>query len=213
MLVRTLSESPNLLLLDEPTNDLDIETIESLEAYCADFAGSILMVSHDRLLVDRLADELLIFNGSGGIDRFHGSYFEWKLEEEEKSEERTANARGAKGVGGSGGRDGMESAGNAASGAMISGTGPSSASTGASAPRKLSFKERKELSDLLAEIDNLEAEKRGLDAFFHDPSAPDAPRLDFVEAGRRYEELERTLGEKIERWEELASREIFNSTK
>ena len=198
MLVRTLSESPNLLLLDEPTNDLDIETIESLEAYCADFAGSILMVSHDRLLVDRLADELLIFDGSGGINRFHGSYFEWKLEEEEQSEERAAKVRGAKGAGGAGGGVGTESARGAAS---------EPASTDSGAPRKLSFKERKELGALLTEIDELEAEKRALDAFFHSPSAPGSARLDFADAGRRYEEIERTLSEKIERWEALATRE------
>lgn len=198
MLVRTLSESPNLLLLDEPTNDLDIETIESLETYCADFAGSILMVSHDRLLVDRLADELLIFDGSGSINRFHGSYFEWKLEEDERSEERAAKVRGAKGAGGDSGEVGFDRAGSAASEA---------ASPDADAPRKLNFKERKELNALLAEIDALEAEKRALDAFFHDPGSPGAPRLDFADAGRRYEEIERLLSEKIERWEGLAARE------
>jgi len=204
MLVRTLSESPNLLLLDEPTNDLDIETIESLEAYCADFSGSILMVSHDRLLVDRLADELLIFDGMGSIDRFHGSYFEWKLEEDEESEERGAKARSAKDAGsaadaGSAGRTGSGPAPRAAT--------ASASLPDAGAPRKLSFKERKELAELLAGIDELEAEKRALDAFFHDPASPASPRLDFADAGRRYEEIERLLGEKLERWEELAARE------
>lgn len=85
MLVRVLAESPNFLLLDEPTNDLDIETIESLESYCADFTGSLLIVSHDRLLVDRLADELVIFDGHGKISRFHGSYLDWKLEQETRA--------------------------------------------------------------------------------------------------------------------------------
>ncbi len=207
MLVRTLSESPNLLLLDEPTNDLDIETIESLEAYCADFAGSILMVSHDRLLVDRLADELLIFDGRGSINRFHGSYLEWKLGEEEQSEERSAKVSSVKGASGAGGGVEIEHTRGAASDPGSGSNGPLASSTDAGAPRKLSFKERRELSALLSEIDNLEAEKRVLDAFFHDPTSPNAPRLDFADAGRRYEEIEHMLSVKIERWEALASRE------
>ncbi len=207
MLVRTLSESPNLLLLDEPTNDLDIETIESLEAYCADFPGSILMVSHDRLLVDRLADELLIFDGRGSIDRFHGSYFEWKLEDEDRPGEQSAKSRRAKEADGSARLERGPDSKRAPVDAPRTAAATASTSTGADQLQKLSFKERKELTALLAEIDTLEAEKRELDAFFHNPTLHGAPRLDFADAGRRYEELDRMLNEKIERWEELAARE------
>ncbi len=159
MLVRVLVESPNFLLLDEPTNDLDIETIESLETYCGEFSGSILMVSHDRLLVDRLADELLVFDGRGQIERFHGSYFDWKLADAER-----AGAAGAP-------------SSNATSSNIGKRTMPAHARDTApgspiQAPKsnKLSYKEKQELAGLLEEINALESEKRNLDTFFQDPS-------------------------------------------
>ena len=194
MLVRVLAESPNLLLLDEPTNDLDIETIESLESFCGEFSGSILMVSHDRLLVDRLADELLIFDGKGQIERFRGSYFSWKLSEEKGSdtpeEGHDTNATPLR----------ASNRGKTHNSRQQIALDP-----GATKPNKLSYREKQELASLLDEIDALETEKRGLEAFFQNPSG-DA-EVSFAEAGRRYEELGGVIAEKTARWEELASRD------
>ena len=77
-LVRLLATAPNFLLLDEPTNDLDLDTIRLLEDYLADFAGCILLVSHDRALLDRLTDSLLVFDGAGGARGFTGTYEEFR---------------------------------------------------------------------------------------------------------------------------------------
>ena len=77
-LVRLLATSPNFLLLDEPTNDLDLDTIRLLEEYLDDFSGCILLVSHDRALLDRLTDYLFIFDGTGGIRGFTGNYEEYR---------------------------------------------------------------------------------------------------------------------------------------
>ena len=77
-LVRLLATAPNFLLLDEPTNDLDLDTIRELEDYLTDFNGLILLVSHDRAMLDRLTDRLLVFDGAGGIHRFTGSYEDYK---------------------------------------------------------------------------------------------------------------------------------------
>jgi ATP-binding cassette subfamily F protein uup len=77
-LVRLLATAPNFLLLDEPTNDLDLDTIRQLEDYLADFAGCILLVSHDRAMLDRLTDSLLVFDGMGGARGFTGNYEEYR---------------------------------------------------------------------------------------------------------------------------------------
>jgi ATP-binding cassette subfamily F protein uup len=87
-LVRLLATAPNFLLLDEPTNDLDLDTIRLLEEYLADFPGCILLVSHDRALLDRLTDSLFAFDGRGGIRGFTGSYEDYR----EAMQEETAAA-------------------------------------------------------------------------------------------------------------------------
>jgi ATP-binding cassette subfamily F protein uup len=86
-LVRLLATAPNFLLLDEPTNDLDLDTIRLLEEYLAEFPGCILLVSHDRALLDRLTDYLFVFDGRGGIRGFTGSYEDYR---EAMEEERAA---------------------------------------------------------------------------------------------------------------------------
>jgi ATP-binding cassette subfamily F protein uup len=83
-LVRLLATAPNFLLLDEPTNDLDLDTIRLLEEYLADFPGCILLVSHDRALLDRLTDYLFVFDGAGGIRGFTGSYEDYREAQEEQ---------------------------------------------------------------------------------------------------------------------------------
>ncbi len=77
-LVRLLATAPNFLLLDEPTNDLDLDTTRQLEEYLSGFGGCMLIVSHDRALLDRLTDYLFIFDGSGGIRGFTGNYEEYR---------------------------------------------------------------------------------------------------------------------------------------
>ena len=84
-LVRLLATAPNFLLLDEPTNDLDLDTIRLLEDYLSDFPGCILLVSHDRALLDRLTDSLFVFDGKGGIKGFTGTYEDWREAEEEQA--------------------------------------------------------------------------------------------------------------------------------
>ncbi len=77
-LVRLLATAPNFLLLDEPTNDLDLDTIRQLEDYLGDFQGCMLLVSHDRAMLDRLTDSLLVFDGEGDARGFIGNYEEYR---------------------------------------------------------------------------------------------------------------------------------------
>ena len=76
-LARLLSGRCNLLLLDEPTNDLDVDTLASLEAMLVDFGGSVIVVSHDRWLLDRVATSILAFEGDGRADYHVGNYSDY----------------------------------------------------------------------------------------------------------------------------------------
>jgi ATP-binding cassette subfamily F protein uup len=143
-LVRLLATAPNFLLLDEPTNDLDLDTIRLLEEYLADFSGCILLVSHDRALLDRLTDYLFIFDGRGGIRGFTGNYEEYRaLLSEEQAAASPQPAAGPR-------RPQREK------------------------KATLSFKERQEYAALLSEIEALEKEQKELEAGFQKPDVDPA---------------------------------------
>lgn len=76
-LLKKLMEEPNVLLLDEPTNDLDTQTLTVLEDYLDDFPGVVITVSHDRYFLDKVVDQLLVFEGEGVVSSFFGSYSEY----------------------------------------------------------------------------------------------------------------------------------------
>ncbi len=82
-LMRVLMKNPNYLILDEPTNDLDIDTLNVLEDFLLNFPGILMLVSHDRYLIDRLTDQLFIFEGDGNIQIYSGNYTDYRLEQEE----------------------------------------------------------------------------------------------------------------------------------
>ncbi len=181
-LIRILAASPNFLLLDEPTNDLDIDTIRLLEDYLTNFEGCILLVSHDRALLDRLTDYLFVFDGSGGIRGFVGSYEDYR---QMLADERVQRGR---------------------AGAMR--TVSDSKEAGKRGQRrdkspKLSFKERQEYELLLEEIAALEDEQRALEASFQE-SIQDSAGLE--SRTRRYRDVQAGLEEKLARWEELGVR-------
>ena len=182
-LIRVLAASPNFLLLDEPTNDLDIETIRQLEQYLLDFKGCILLVSHDRSLLDRITDYLFIFNGSGGIRGFLGDYREYRdllWKEQKAAAGQTADRNNERGRGNS---EEQEK--------------PTRKKTG------LTFKERQEYEALLDEIGRLEEEKDRIEKWFSGSThAPNKLKENTI----RYNELETLIEAKTARWEELAER-------
>lgn len=83
-LVSRLLSNPNFLLLDEPTNDLDLPTMENLEQYIQDFAGCVLIVSHDRAFLDLTCDELFILADDGSVTYETMRYSQWREREKEK---------------------------------------------------------------------------------------------------------------------------------
>jgi ATP-binding cassette subfamily F protein uup len=82
-----LMKNPNFLVLDEPTNDLDIQTLQVLEEYLADFPGCVIVVSHDRYFMDKVVDHLLVFKGDGIINDFPGNYTQYREWSELKEKE------------------------------------------------------------------------------------------------------------------------------
>lgn len=143
-LCTVLMRNPNFLVLDEPTNDLDIMTLQVLEEYLQGYGGCLIVVSHDRYFMDKVADHLLVFEGEGRIKDFPGNYseyLEWKRlkEGQEHSDE---------------GKSGRKE-----SSAVASERRRPSDST----RRKLSFNERREKESLEREIETLEQEKAQLE--------------------------------------------------
>lgn len=85
-LISILMQQPNVLLLDEPTNDLDIQTLTILEDYLETFAGAVITISHDRYFLDKVAHELLVFQGQGEITHYHGQMTDYLAAEAEEKQ-------------------------------------------------------------------------------------------------------------------------------
>lgn len=92
-LVTVLMRQPNFLLLDEPTNDLDILSLNILEDYLTTFGGTVIIVSHDRFFVDKVADHLFVLDGHGGVKDFPGNYSEYLLWSHEQERQRKDEAQ------------------------------------------------------------------------------------------------------------------------
>ena len=95
--MKVLMQNPNFLILDEPTNDLDIDTLNVLEEFLENFPGVLILVSHDRYLLDKMSEQLFIMEGNGEVTIYNGNYSEYRLSldlpkektEQKKKEELT----------------------------------------------------------------------------------------------------------------------------
>ncbi|HWS26905.1 MAG TPA: ATP-binding cassette domain-containing protein [Xanthomonadales bacterium] len=134
LLARLFARPSNLMVLDEPTNDLDIETLELLEEQIGAYAGTVLLVSHDRAFIDAVVTQTLVLEGDGRIGEYVGGYSDWEAY-------RASEASRVRAV---------ETARAAASAPVASATTTSK--------RKLSYKDQRELEQLPARIEALEAE-------------------------------------------------------
>lgn len=133
-LLNILMKNPNFLILDEPTNDLDIDTLNVLEEFLTNYTGILLMVSHDRYLLDKLTDQLFIVEGDGNVDIYNGNYSSFRTEQEEAKLALK----------------------NKPAPTIIAPTAP------AVKKNKLSFKEQKEYNTLEKEISDLEVKVTSL---------------------------------------------------
>jgi len=92
-LARTLIAGGNVLLLDEPSNDLDVETLRALEDALLEFAGCVLVISHDRWFLDRIATHILAFEGDSQVNFFNGNYQEYEADRRKRLGEEAARPR------------------------------------------------------------------------------------------------------------------------
>jgi ATP-binding cassette subfamily F protein uup len=197
LLARLFAKPANVLVLDEPTNDLDIETLELLEELVGDFAGTVLLVSHDRVFLDRVATSTLAFEGEGRVIEYVGGYEDYLRQRRTGGAKGGAQGAGAKGAMGAGGAEGA-----GAKGAMGA-KGAEGADTRRDRPRRLSYKQQRELEALPEQIAALEDEQSRLKAevaspeFYKSPADHIHAVLARVDAG--HAELDAALA----RWVEL----------
>jgi sulfate-transporting ATPase len=92
-LAKTLLQGGNVLLLDEPSNDLDVETLRALEDALLEFAGSVMVISHDRWFLDRIATHILAFEGESQVSFFDGNYQEYEADKRKRLGEEGAKPK------------------------------------------------------------------------------------------------------------------------
>ena len=185
-LVTVLMKNPNFLILDEPTNDLDIMSLNVLEEYLLNFQGCLLIVSHDRYFLDKLADHIFVFEGKGLIKDYVGKYTEYREQVKEAEREAELSAKEAKVLAR---EKSAESADSAVSEDKFQ-------------KKKLSFKEQKELEKLENDIESLEKEKSSLEAAL---SSGMLSSEELTKSSVRIAEVIAHIDSKSDRWLELNS--------
>lgn len=173
-LCTVLMKNPNFLVLDEPTNDLDIQTLQVLEEYLIDFAGCVIVVSHDRYFIDKIVDHLLVFKGNGEIQNFPGNYTqyrEWKSlqsAEEKKSVNTETKVKRGKSQNGK---------------------------------RKMSYKEKRRFEQLEKEITELEDEQRNIE---EELNSGTLSVEELMEKSKRFAVIKNMIDDKTMEWMELS---------
>lgn len=185
-LCTVLMRNPNFLVLDELTNDLDIQTLQVLEEYLQDFAGCVIVVSHDRYFMDKVVDHLLVFKGEGEIQDFPGNYTQYREWSRMQAKDEAEQAKPAKN-------------GNAT--AESDGAGTAKRDANFENKRKMSYKEKREYEQLTQEIDALTEEQKKLE---EELCSGNLSVEELTEKSKRLPEIKNELDEKEMRWLELA---------
>jgi ATP-binding cassette subfamily F protein uup len=234
LLARLFTKPANVLVLDEPTNDLDLETLELLEAELVAWTGTLLIVSHDRRFLDNVVTSILVFEGEGRIEEYVGGYADWERYRVAIGAPTSLAAAVAKpgaavtttvpaaavpaiaapaSAAPAPSRSAPAAQGSATRAPKAKPTPappPSSASTAAPAATatraKLSFKERRELAALPAAIEALEAEREALRARTTGPEFYKEPADAIRNALARLEAIDPELAAAYERWNALEAR-------
>jgi ATP-binding cassette subfamily F protein uup len=174
-------------VLDEPTNDLDVETLELLEAQIVEFAGTVLIVSHDRAFVNNVVTSTLAFEGDGVINEYVGGYDDWQRQRQDIDAEIAASKKAAQ--------------------------EKSESKKEADKPKKLTYNEqremtqlRKELEEIPAKLESMEKEQGAVEAKLADPKFyTDSPK-EFDKSTERLESLAQEQEAVMLRWEEVEAR-------
>jgi len=175
LLAKLFARPSNVLVLDEPTNDLDIETLELLEELLMDYNGTVLVVSHDRAFLNNVVTSTLVFEGKGRVQEYAGGYDDWIRQGYAHLKKATPVRKERQE------RVKVKSKG----------------------PRKLTFKESRELEELPGLIETLEQEQKQLYETMAAESFYRGDGNDVAGARARLGELEQLLDKACGRWEEL----------
>lgn len=175
-LLTVLIRNPNFLILDEPTNDLDLLTLNKLEEFLENFKGCLILVSHDRYFMDKLVDQLFVFEGNGEVKGFIGTYNEYRELKEEEIKQLKKEESLEKSIKKEVKKESTQE------------------------KKKLSFKERYEYENIEAEIALLEQEKEKLELSLN---SPDTPYEKLQELTEQLGKLMELIDSKTLRWLEL----------
>jgi len=178
LLARLFARPSNLLVMDEPTNDLDADTLELLEEMVAEYAGTLLLVSHDRAFLDNVVTSTLVFEGGGQVNEYVGGYSDWLHQRK---------------VGGSGQTRARAPA------------QPAAAERSVPKARRLSYKDQRELEAMPEKIQSLEAEQLQLQAVIADPALFQGNSQRGTAALKRLQSLAEELEKTYSRWDALES--------
>jgi ATP-binding cassette subfamily F protein uup len=176
LLARLLTRPANVLVLDEPTNDLDLETLELVEAQLVEFSGTILVVSHDRTFLDHVVTSTLVFEGDGEVAEYVGGYEDWQRQ---------------------------RAAASAATQVPAAAPEPRAAAAQRVRPVRLTFREQRELESLPDRIAALEREQAELQTAIAHPDFYREPRETIVRVLARVQAIEGELDAAMRRWSEL----------
>ncbi len=175
-LARLFTKPSNVLVMDEPTNDLDIETLELLEELLLEYSGTLLLVSHDRAFLNNVVTSTMVLEGNGIISEYPGGYDDWLAQRKPVVKEAESREKDAE---------------------------EETAKKEKPRPRKLSFKEEKELAALPAKIQKLESQQDELYTLMADPAFFKKAPLEISQAKAKLEDVEEELLKAFERWEYL----------
>ena len=180
LLAKLFTKTANLIVLDEPTNDLDVETLEMLEERLVEYAGTVLMVSHDRDFLNNVVTSTIVFENKT-VREYVGGYDDWVRQRPEVAAEEVAaeNSR-----------------------AKLT-TDKSKDKKPAAKPKKLKFSEKRELEQLPEKIEKLEASIAELHTLMADPEFYRQPKEVLAEKQAELKTLESELQTDYQRWEEL----------
>ncbi|HHJ38970.1 MAG: ABC transporter ATP-binding protein [Methylothermaceae bacteria B42] len=176
LLAKLFTRPANLLVLDEPTNDLDLETLELLEALLLDFDGTLLLVSHDRAFLDNIVTSTLVFEGNGKVAEYIGGYEDWLRQRQSPAVESPPKTEK-----------------------------PQEKPRPKRAKTKLSYKEQRELESLPIEIEQLEARQSELHNCTNNPDFYRGKVEEINAVLEEIDKIEKALEKKYNRWDELES--------
>jgi len=185
LLARLFTRPANVLVLDEPTNDLDIETLELLEALLQDYTGTLFLVSHDREFLDNVVTQVIAFEGNGKLCEYIGGYEDWiraRNFEDNSGQQKILSKQSE----------------------TTSASIPKS--SGFSRAKKLSFQEMRELEALPGKIDSLEQEQANITLRLNEPIIYRDYPDEATALQARFASIEKELADCLARWEELESK-------